>query len=164
MGFIWFGGKYVDQGYIPFTQTVSSWGCIIKFYMEEFTVIQEITLGGLGLILLFPSHFMEHTLSKLYKWIFDIGVCHNRNHFLSDISFPSLPLSPTRIAHSLPPIWNTVPLKSVFGNDVAWFYSALTFFTYCFSEKCLIHMNATGGHQRMWWFLFMVNANPLTIW
>ena len=60
--------------------------------------------------------------------------------------------------------WDAAPLKAVFGNCVAWVYFALTFFCVLLFRKRLIHMNAIGRDQRMWWFLFMVDVNPLTIW
>ena len=45
--------------------------------MEELSMVQETALEGLSLILLLPSHGMKHILSKLYKQVFDISVCHH---------------------------------------------------------------------------------------
>lgn len=49
------------------TQAVSSRGCMMKLCLEEVTMTEEVTLGGLGLILPFPLHLMKHILSKFYK-------------------------------------------------------------------------------------------------
>lgn len=44
---------------------------ILRLYLfssvEELSITEEIVLGGFGLILLVPSHFIKCTLSKLYK-------------------------------------------------------------------------------------------------